>query len=94
VRLVGDEAHVILRDDSTVHLVSTMTERIGGPVKGDDPIAGSFVGLWQLTVAQLEDIRRRVAPVPEEEQSGASRSALVRQAIQSRLARRRRRPSA
>ena len=86
VRLEGDEVHVVLRDEGTVQLVRTISEPLGGPVRGDDPAAGSLVGLWQAIGSGLDEVRRRVAPPPEEAEP--SRSSVVRAAIQSRLRRR------
>ena len=91
VRLDGEEVHLVLRDETSVELARTITEAVGGPVRGDDAAAGSLVGLWQAIVAQMEDVRRRVAPLPDETEAGPRRSTLVRLAIENRLARRRRR---
>jgi ATP-dependent Clp protease ATP-binding subunit ClpC len=90
LRLEGNELHVVLRDDATVELVRTITEQLGGPVRGDDAATGPLVGLWQAIVSALEELQRRVAPAPEEADTGPSRSSLVRQAIQGRLTRRHR----
>jgi ATP-dependent Clp protease ATP-binding subunit ClpC len=90
VQLVGEEVHVVLRDETTVQLVRSVTEQLGGALRGDDPAAGSLVGLWQGTLAGLEEVRRRVAPAPDEPDTGRARFPMVRQAIQSRLSRRRR----
>jgi ATP-dependent Clp protease ATP-binding subunit ClpC len=90
VRLDGEEVHLVMRDETAVQLVRTITDTVVGPVRGDDAAVGSLVGLWQAIIAQLEEVRRRVAPLPEEAEAGPRRSALVRQAIENRLARRRR----
>jgi ATP-dependent Clp protease ATP-binding subunit ClpA len=89
VRLDGAEVHVVLRDETAVELVRTITEAVGGPVRGDDSVVGSLMGLWKAILGDLEELRRRVAPLPEEVETGTKRSAL-RQAIEHRLARRRR----
>lgn len=89
VRLEGAEVHVVLRDETAVELVRTITEAVGGPVRGDDSVVGSLMGLWKAIIGDLEELRRRVAPLPEEVETGTKRSAL-RQAIEHRLARRRR----
>jgi ATP-dependent Clp protease ATP-binding subunit ClpA len=89
IRLEGAELHVVLRDDSTVELVRTITEQLGGPLRGDDPV-GPPVVLWQAIVSGLEELRDRLAPTPDDTETAPSRSTIVRQAIQSRLARRRR----
>jgi ATP-dependent Clp protease ATP-binding subunit ClpA len=91
IRLHGEEVHLVLRDETSVQLARTITDAVSGPVRGDDAAAGSLVGLWQAIVAQLEDVRRRVAPLPDETEAGPRRSTLVRLAIENRLARRRRR---
>ena len=91
LRIEGDVAYVVLRDPGTVQLVRTITESFGGPVRGDDADVGSMVGLWQAVVAGLEDLHRRVAPSAEECVSAPGLSTIVGKAIQSRLARRRKR---
>jgi ATP-dependent Clp protease ATP-binding subunit ClpC len=89
IRLEGDEVHLVLRDDASVALVRTISAQLGGPLHGDDPI-GPPVVLWQAIVSGLEELRQRLAPTPDDTDTGPSRSSIVRQAIQSRLARRRR----
>ncbi len=90
VRLEGGEVHVVLRDEASVALARIVTEHLGGPVRGDDPVAGSLAGLWPEVVRALESVGRQLEP-PADEQGGdrGSRSAVVRRAIQSRLRRRR-----
>jgi ATP-dependent Clp protease ATP-binding subunit ClpA len=88
--VAGQELHLVLRDDTALELGRAITDAVGGPVRGDDATVGSLVGLWQAVRGGLEDLRRRVAPLPEEAETGPRRSALVRQAIENRLARRRR----
>jgi ATP-dependent Clp protease ATP-binding subunit ClpC len=90
VLLADDAVHVVLRDAESVDIVRTATERLGGPVRGDDPLlTGAFVGLWRSTVAGLRDVAQLLAPPLEPEGKPSSRSALVQRAIQSRLRRRR-----
>ena len=91
LRIEADVAYVVLRDAGTVQLVRTIVESFGGQVRGDDADVGSMAGLWQAVVAGLEDLRRRVAPAAEEYVSELGRSTIVGKAIQSRLARRRKR---
>ena len=91
LRIEGDVAYVVLRDADTVQLARTIIESFGGPVRGDDADVGSMAGLWQAVVSGLEDLRRRVAPAAEEYVVEPGRSTIVGKAIQSRLARRRKR---
>ena len=91
LRVEADIAYVVLRDAGTVQLVRTITESFGGSVRGDDAGVGSMAGLWQAVAASLEDLRRRLAPAAEESESESLRSTIVGKAIQSRLARRRKR---
>ena len=91
LRVEADVAYVVLRDAGTVQLVRTITESFGGSVRGDDAGVGSMAGLWQAVAASLEDLRRRLAPAAEESESESLRSTIVGKAIQSRLARRRKR---
>jgi ATP-dependent Clp protease ATP-binding subunit ClpA len=92
IRLEDDEVHIVLRDDVSLGVVRAVTDELGGPVRGTDPAAGALVGLWLATAAGLLQLRQDVVPTPEEESAVAdqSRSALVREIIQSRLRRRRR----
>jgi ATP-dependent Clp protease ATP-binding subunit ClpA len=91
LRVEADVAYVVLRDAGTVQLVRTITESFGGSVRGDDAGVGSMAGLWQAVAAGLDDLRRRLAPAAEESESESLRSTIVGKAIQSRLARRRKR---
>ena len=89
VRVDGDEVHVVLRDEVSLDLVRAMSEPFGGPIRGDDPAAGSLVVLRRAIVAALEDLRRQLAPPPAEEGTEPGRARLVSRAVQSRFARRR-----
>ena len=91
VRLEGDEVHIVLRDDASIAVVRAVADEFGTPIRGDDPTAASLVGLWLTTMAGLSQLLQDVAPTPEDEATEQSRSALVREIIQSRLRRRRRR---
>jgi len=91
VRLEGDEVHIVLRDDASIAVVRAVADELGTPIRGDDPTAASLVGLWLTTMAGLSQLRQDVAPTPEDEAAEQSRSALVREIIQSRLRRRKRR---
>jgi ATP-dependent Clp protease ATP-binding subunit ClpA len=92
IRLEGDELHLVLRDDASVELVRTITEHVGGPLRGDDPI-GPPVVLWQTIMSGLEELRQRYAPPSDDEDTTKPRrSSIARQALQSRLTRRRRSP--
>jgi ATP-dependent Clp protease ATP-binding subunit ClpC len=90
LRIEGGAAHVVLGDPATVDMVRTIIESFDGPVRGNDPSAGSLAGLWQAITAGLEELRNRVAPSADDPSAAQARSSLVRQAIQNRLARRRR----
>lgn len=90
LRIEADVAHVILRDDSSVELVRTIVQSFGGPMRGDDPAAGSMAGLWQAIVTGLEEVRGRVVPPTDDPNAAPDHPNIVRQAIQSRLARRKR----
>ncbi|HEY1279099.1 MAG TPA: Clp protease N-terminal domain-containing protein [Acidimicrobiales bacterium] len=91
VRLEGDEVHIVLRDDASIAVVRAVADELGTPIRGDDPTAASLVGLWLTTMAGLSQLRQDVAPTPDDEAAEQSRSALVREIIQSRLRRRKRR---
>ncbi|MEZ5408459.1 MAG: Clp protease N-terminal domain-containing protein [Acidimicrobiales bacterium] len=104
VRLEGDaddpaERRVVIElgDEHTVGLVATMIDVVGGPLRGDDPVAGSLVGLWEAVSSELADLAERLAGPDDpgegepEDEPGVLRP--VRAAIESRLLRRRRPPA-
>jgi ATP-dependent Clp protease ATP-binding subunit ClpA len=89
VRVVGDEVHVVLRDELVLGLTHKATDQLGDPIRGDDPAAGSLVGLWSSIVRSLEELERLVAPTPEPADTPRGiGSALVQRAMQSRRRRR------
>jgi ATP-dependent Clp protease ATP-binding subunit ClpC len=91
IRLEDDEVRIVLRDEAAVELAQSVTEHLGGPVRGNDPVAGGLVGLHQAVIRALTELRARVAPSPEDvpETETTSRvSALIQRAIHSRLRRR------
>jgi ATP-dependent Clp protease ATP-binding subunit ClpA len=89
VRVEGDEVLIVLRDDASRELVRSVTERLGGPARGDDPTTGGLVGLWQTVLGGLEELRRRVEPPSEPAEEATGRLTIVQRAIESRLRRRR-----
>ena len=91
LRVEADVAYVVLRDPGTVQVVRTIIESFGGPLRGDDASVGSMAGLWQVVAAGLEELRLRLAPAAEASETESARSTIVGKAIQSRLARRRKR---
>jgi ATP-dependent Clp protease ATP-binding subunit ClpA len=90
LRVDDDAVHVVLRDQATVDLVRSIVEAYGGPMRGDEPAAGSMVGLWETVVGGIEAIRDQISSPVDEPAAAAGRPNIVRQAIQARLARRRR----
>jgi ATP-dependent Clp protease ATP-binding subunit ClpA len=88
MRVEGQAVHLVLRDDASVELARAVTERLGGPARGDDPTLGGMVGLWQTVRGGLEELRRQVEP-PAEEDESTRRLNIVQRAIESRLRRRR-----
>ena len=93
VRLEGDAVHVVMRDQEAVQLVQAIVDSLGGPVRGDDASIGSLSLLRQEIVANLEELRARVAPTTDEPDASSRPSTIVGKAIQARLARRRARSS-
>lgn len=90
--LVADsEVRIVLRNAAVVELAETIIEHLGGPIRGDDPLAGGLVGLHQEIVRFLTELRVRVAPSPEDApdpERSTGISALIERAIHSRLGRR------
>ncbi|WP_329530081.1 hypothetical protein OG568_02600 [Streptomyces sp. NBC_01450] len=88
IRLVDDEAHLILRDPTTVTVAKKVTELSGGPVQGVGPVAGMFVPLRRST-NQLLQIQRMPEPEPEDECGSAASNAakVVRAVLAPRLRR-------
>jgi ATP-dependent Clp protease ATP-binding subunit ClpA len=93
IRLEEDEVRIVLRDEAALELTRTVTEHLGGPVRGNDPVTGGLVGLHQAVIRSLTELRARVAPSPEDvtETGTTGRvSTLIQRAIHSRLSRRQR----
>ena len=60
LRLVGDEAHLVLRDSVTVGLVRDITSELGGPIRGDDPVVRGLVEPWRAIIRFLEELGREL----------------------------------
>ncbi len=102
VRLEGDGADpagrrvvIELGDDETVGRVETIIDVTGGPLRGDDPVGGSLVGLWEAVAAELAGLAEHLAGPPDPDGGGEGGEAAgvlgpVRSAIQGRILRRRR----
>jgi ATP-dependent Clp protease ATP-binding subunit ClpA len=91
IRLEEDEVRIVLRDEAALELTRTVTDHLGGPVRGDDPVTGGLVGLHQAVIRSLTELRARVAPSPEdtsETETTGRVSTLIQRAIHSRLRRR------
>jgi ATP-dependent Clp protease ATP-binding subunit ClpC len=89
IRLAGDEVQVVLRDEATRELVRTAVDQVGGPLRGDDPVAGGLVPVHQAVNRYLLRLQRRLSPEePPEPGSGSGITALVRHAMRARLRRR------
>lgn len=104
VRLEGDAAEpagrrvvIELGDEHTVGLVDTIIAVTGGPLRGDDAVGGSLVGLWEAVAAELASVAEHLAGPPDEVvgDDGGEGGVLgpVRAAVQGRIRRRRRPPS-
>jgi ATP-dependent Clp protease ATP-binding subunit ClpA len=90
IRVEGDAVHVVLRDPALVDRVRSVVEQLGGPVRGTDPVAGGLVTIHQAVVRYLERLARRLDPGDDPaDQPQPGISAVVRQAVRSRLRRRR-----
>ena len=87
IHVEGEEVHLLLHDPATLELARSIAETLGGPIRGDDP-AVRLVALWQGVLDGLEGVQRQLKPAATEG-SETGRSAIVRRALQSRLARRR-----
>jgi ATP-dependent Clp protease ATP-binding subunit ClpC len=94
LRVVGDEVHLVFRDQGTVDFAKSVTEVVGGPITATGPVTGKFVPLWaatnELLMALLQSLRDE--PLPEGTDRGKA-ALLVRRVLHDRL-RRRGRPEA
>jgi ATP-dependent Clp protease ATP-binding subunit ClpC len=91
IRVAGGQVQILLRDAAAVALAEAVTEQLGGPVRGDDPLAGGLADLHQEIIGFLTELQARVAPPPEdsgEREPSTGISALIERAIRSRLRRR------
>jgi ATP-dependent Clp protease ATP-binding subunit ClpC len=95
---MGDgEVRIVLRDPAAVELAGAVIERLGGPVRGDDPLAGGLVLLHGQAIRFLTDLKARVAPSPpdaSDQERPSDISTLIERATRSRLRRRSSRPGA
>ena len=88
IRLVDDEVQLVLRDGPTRELVRAAVDRVGGPLRGDDPVAGGLVPVHQAVTRYLRRLQRRLSPQEAPEPEGSGITTLVRQAVRARLRRR------
>ncbi len=84
LRLVGDEAHLVLRDSVTVGLVRDVTSELGGPIRGDDPVVRGLVEPWRAIIRFLEELGRELRADVEPEARRLTKLTVVQRAIQSR----------
>ncbi len=90
----GRRAVIEFGDERTVNLVEMITGAAGGPLRGDDPAAGSLVGLWHAVSFELAKVAERLTGSPdpgegEQSEDEGRMLAPVRAAIHGRLRRRR-----
>lgn len=89
--LTDDGVHIVLRDEEVREVVGALTNVLGNPVRGDDPLATTFVSLRAGVLATLAQWCVIVDPDAQQQAAPArvSRSAIAKAAIQERLRRRR-----
>jgi ATP-dependent Clp protease ATP-binding subunit ClpC len=91
IRVEDEEVHVVLRDPGSLSSARMITERIGGPLRGDDPVGAGAIVAWRALIRYLLDVQARVAP-PDEPAAGdpasERRLTIVQRALRSRLGRR------
>jgi ATP-dependent Clp protease ATP-binding subunit ClpA len=83
--------HVLLRDPTSVGIARTVTDAIGGPLRGSDAVASGAVVPWQALVQYLLEVQTRVVPTREAGEAddpGDPRRTIVQRALLSRLRRR------
>lgn len=81
LRVDGDEAHVVLRDETTVGLAKTLTEH--GDLTAKGALAPAFLPMWTAIRDALSKLAAGAAE-SDEEQSGG----LLQRALRARLRRR------
>jgi hypothetical protein len=61
---------------------------MGNPIRGDDPAGSALIELWQAVMTALQQLRSRIER-DDEADDAKGLTAIVRDAIRSRLSRRR-----
>ena len=91
-RVEDDAVLVVLRDANSLAVARSVTEAIGGPLRGSDPVGAGAVVPWNAVVRYLLDVEARVAPARRGPLAGDPptdpRRTIVQRALRSRLGRR------
>jgi hypothetical protein len=61
---------------------------MGNPIRGDDPAGSALIELWQAVMTALQQLRGRIE-IDDDSDDSKGVTAIVRDAIRSRLSRRR-----
>ena len=92
IHVEESEVRIVLRDPASREIAAGLSAAMGNPIRGDNPAGSALIELWQAVMAALQQLRSRIEP-PDSSDDGDDAhgvSAIVRDAIRSRLSRRRR----
>ena len=82
------EVRIILRDAASREIAQALSATMGNPIRGDDPAGSALIELWQAVTTTLQQLRSRIER-DDEADDAKGLTAIVHDAIRSRLSRRR-----
>ena len=90
IQVEESEVRIVLRDTASREIAAALSTTMGNPIRGDNPAGSALIELWQAVMAALQQLRSRIEPTDDADGDDAQGvSAIVRDAIRSRLSRRR-----
>ena len=89
IHVDDSEVRIVLRDAASREIARALTDTMGNPIRGDDPAGSALIELWQAVTTALQQLRGRIDRTDETDDAEGL-TAIVRDAIRSRLSRRRR----
>jgi len=90
IHVDDDEVRIVLRDPTSREIALALTATMGNPIRGDNPAGSPLIELWRAVTNVLLQLRNRIEHDDGDDNERADGvTAIVREAIRSRLRRRR-----
>jgi len=90
IHVDDNEVRIILRDAASREIAQALTATMGNPIRGDNPAGSPLIELWRAVMTVFQQLRSRIEHADGEDTEPADGvTAIVREAIRSRLRRRR-----